>query len=129
MAVSVTISNRRVRTRTHGGVAGGGGGGRAPPPPIPGNGGYRSARRPVCPHRSFSRVGSSRQRRICAKFWGNAVGTGLRGRLETCGGWLPPLAPVKQPARSLPNCPTIESRSFPAIRLSTPQKPERGGPG
>src|ERR1019366_10258048 len=33
---SVTVSNRRVRTRTHGGVAGGGGGGppplRAPPP-------------------------------------------------------------------------------------------------
>src|ERR1035441_9532331 len=52
----------------------------------------------------------------------------LWGRLETCGGWLPPLAPVKQPARSLPNCSTIESRRFPPIRLKHP-KSRRGGPG
>src|ERR1039458_6339587 len=52
----------------------------------------------------------------------------LWGRSETCGGWLPPLAPVKQPARSLPNCPTIESRRFPPIRLKHP-KGRRGGMG
>src|ERR1035441_476115 len=52
----------------------------------------------------------------------------LWGRSETCGGWLPPLAPVKQPARSLPNCPSIESRRFPLIRLEQP-KGRRGGMG